>query len=73
MQKTSYYFTFGTLAVVKTRVPHRKAVSVGGNPLWTHTLSLSALQLSSSREFSVLLVPFSADPVDRSSHKPWAV
>jgi hypothetical protein len=33
----------------------RKAVRGGGNPLWTHTLSLNDPQLSSRREIFVIL------------------
>lgn len=58
--------------LIDTRVP-QKAVSRGGNPLWTHTLSLNGLQLSSSREFVNLLDNFAVEPEDRSLRTSWAV
>lgn len=55
-----------------TRVA-QKAVSRGGNLLWTHTLSLSGFQLSSSREFVNLFDRFPVEPEDRSLRTSWAV
>lgn len=39
----------------------RKAVRGGGNPLWTHTLSLNDPELSSRRDIFVILEILSAD------------